>query len=66
MTVIAAPSEPVQSYQWYLDSLSLSGETNQSVTIGSNLSPGVHRIDVLVTSTNNQLYSTNAIFTVVE
>ncbi|MCK5712632.1 MAG: hypothetical protein KAI25_07950, partial [Hyphomicrobiaceae bacterium] len=48
MTVTAIPSEPVDSYRWYLNGTVLSGETGSSITIGSNLSPGSYRLDVIV------------------
>lgn len=49
MTVRAsvAPTAPPVSYQWYLDSALLSGQTAPEITIGKNLAPGGHRLDVV-------------------
>ena len=48
MTVIATPSGSVDTFQWYLDGSSLHGETAPSITIGSGVSMGKHRLGVVV------------------
>ncbi|HKJ67261.1 MAG TPA: hypothetical protein VKA68_04840, partial [bacterium] len=49
MTVNATTSEPVDSYQWYLQGATLSGETGSSVTVGSTLSPATYWLSLVVT-----------------
>ena len=63
MTVVAAPGEAVDSYAWYLDGVLLAGETASTLTIGSALSDGNYRIDVLVRK-GDIFSSTNANFTI--
>jgi hypothetical protein len=48
MTVSAFTSEPVDSYQWYLEGVLLEGETGPSITLGSLLEPGFYKLDLLV------------------
>ncbi len=49
MTITATASEQVDSYQWYLDGKSLNNETSTTITIGSSLKLGGHRLDLVVT-----------------
>lgn len=39
MTVFASTSEPVDSFQWYLDGVLLEGETSPQVNVGETLGP---------------------------
>ena len=48
MTVTAVTSEPVDSYQWYLDGILLEGDTGPTVTLGKTLKPGFYMLDLLV------------------
>jgi hypothetical protein len=48
MTVIATPSEPVDSYQWYLNGKLVNGADSPSITIGKSLGQGDFRLDVVV------------------
>jgi hypothetical protein len=48
MTVTAVTSEPVDSYQWYLDGILLEGDTWPTVTVGKTLEPGFYMLDLLV------------------
>ncbi len=52
MTVTAAPSVAVDTYQWYLNNIALAGATNPSVTIGSSLLPGNYSLDLVVSKPN--------------
>lgn len=52
MTVESTVSDTPDSYQWYLDGNLLEGETNSSITIGSNLSTGTYNLNLLVTLGN--------------
>jgi alpha-tubulin suppressor-like RCC1 family protein len=52
MTISATTSEPVDSYQWYINGTLLTSETGPSITIGSSLAPGVYRLDLVVTNGN--------------
>ncbi len=49
MTVAAAISDTVDTYQWYLNGDPISGKTAASITIGSALIPGNYRLDLVVT-----------------
>lgn len=51
-TVTATTSEPVDSYQWYLNGAILPGRTGPSITIGSGLGEGTYRLDLQVTKAN--------------
>ena len=48
MTITATPDRSVDSYAWYLNGSLLPGQTSSSLTIGSELAPGMYRLDVLV------------------
>ena len=48
MTVTANPSVTPDSYQWYLTGGLLTEETSASITIGSALSEGNYRLDVVI------------------
>ena len=48
MTITATTSEPVETYQWYLNGKPLTGETSATITIGSALPKGNYRLDLLV------------------
>jgi hypothetical protein len=48
MTVSAETSQPVDSYQWYINALPLAGETMASLSIGPALVPGTYRLYVVV------------------
>ena len=48
MTITATTSEPVDSYQWFLNAGFLMGQTNSSITIGDALSQGTYRLDLIV------------------
>ncbi len=50
MTVAAYTSEPVDTYQWYLQGEPITDATTDSITLGSNLDAGVYWLDVLVQS----------------
>ena len=52
MTVTVTPSVTPVGYQWYLDGTLLPGATGSSITIGSGLSLGSYRLDVVVTTGN--------------
>ena len=47
LTIDASPNRDVDSYAWYLNGAQLAGQTAQSLSIGSDLDPGVYRVDVL-------------------
>jgi N-acetylneuraminic acid mutarotase len=49
MTVTATPAETVDSYQWYLNGWRILGETGSAVTVGSNLTEGNYRLDLVIT-----------------
>ena len=49
MTVTASTSQPVGSYQWYLNGDPLVGETQETTTIGSDLDIGFYRLYLVVT-----------------
>jgi outer membrane protein assembly factor BamB len=51
MTVTASTAEQVETYRWYVDGQLLVGETTDTATIGSTLSVGGHRVDVVVEKT---------------
>jgi alpha-tubulin suppressor-like RCC1 family protein len=55
MTITASTSEPVDTYQWYLNADPISGQTASSITIGSNLAIGSYRLDLLVSK--GEVYS---------
>lgn len=48
MTVIANTSEEVDEYAWYLNGIRLSGETSDSITIGSELDDGNYQLTNVV------------------
>jgi hypothetical protein len=50
MTVTAAASRTVASWQWYLNGVALPGQTSTTVTLGSDLPVGQYRLDLLVRS----------------
>lgn len=48
MTVTANHNGIADNYQWYLQGQDLTGENDNSITLGSSLNPGVYWLDVLV------------------
>ncbi len=49
MTVQATPSEPVDSYKWYLNGVLLTDQTAPVITLGTGLQPRPYRLDLMVT-----------------
>ena len=64
MTVVATPSSSVSSYQWFLNGAPISGQTASSCSVGSGLSAGNYRLDVVGTQ-GSILASTHCAFQVV-
>ena len=65
MTVTAATSEPVDSYQWYLQGVLIGGATLAEVTVGEGLGVGIYRLDLMVTK-DSTLSSDAIVFEVVD
>ena len=63
MTVTATPSAAVDSYAWYLDGTEQSGESSSSITFGSSLGLGSHRL-MAVVKKNAIPFSNSCAFTV--
>lgn len=49
MTVTAAATPAVDSYQWYLDDVLIPGATTSTVTVGSSLALGLHELTLNAT-----------------
>jgi alpha-tubulin suppressor-like RCC1 family protein len=64
MTVTATTSQPVDSYQWYLNGALLSGFSGPIVTVGNGLARQTHRLDLIV-ATANLISSGTVLFNVV-
>ena len=52
MTVTAAASMPVDTYQWYLNNTTMAGATGPSLTLGSSLQLGNYSLDLVVSKPN--------------
>ena len=52
MTVVATPSQPVVSYQWFLNGVAIPGATAATLTIGSALPAGGYSLDLVVAKPN--------------
>ncbi|HEX3045633.1 MAG TPA: hypothetical protein VHY08_12815 [Bacillota bacterium] len=59
MTITAAPSQPVDAYQWYLNGFALPDATNASLTIGQSLGVGKYMLTLVITKGN--IVSSNSI-----
>jgi hypothetical protein len=65
MTVFASTSEPVDSYQWYLRGMPVSGETGNTITIGETLELGTYWLDLVVVK-GSILSSEGIVFEVIQ
>jgi outer membrane protein assembly factor BamB len=68
MTVTADTSPAADSYSWFLSGLLLSGETAQSITLGSDLAIGSYSLTVVVekeTTTGTVISSEGIYFSVI-
>lgn len=59
VTINATTSQPVDSYQWYLDGDPLTGQTSSTINIGNALALGKHRLDLLVMK--GDIYSSGSV-----
>ena len=60
----ANPDYPQYTYQWYLGGVLIDGETDISITIGSDLTEGIYRLDLEVIK--GEVLSSELCFFVVE
>jgi N-acetylneuraminic acid mutarotase len=67
MTLTATTSETVDRWQWYIDGTPIAGATTATLTYGSTLGIGKHRLDLIVekdVSENSIISSTSVEFTI--